>query len=127
VKAFGRIVKNLKSPENENRGFSVFCNIILSMSLSIEEVEHIAALARLDLTGEEKTRYAGQLSAILEYAARLQALDTAGIPPTSSARSVPAHNPLRPDEPRPGLTLDQLLQNAPETQDRQFRVPPVLD
>ncbi len=95
------------------------------MTLSIEEVEHIAELARLDLTGEEKARYAGQLSAILEYAARLQRLDTAGIPPTSSV--LPAHNTLRPDEPRPGLTLDQLLQNAPETQDRQFRVPPVLE
>jgi aspartyl-tRNA(Asn)/glutamyl-tRNA(Gln) amidotransferase subunit C len=95
------------------------------MTLSIEEVEHIAELARLDLTGEEKARYAGQLSAILEYAARLQSLDTAGIPPTSSV--LPAHNTLRSDEPRPGLTLDQLLQNAPQTQDRQFRVPPILE
>jgi aspartyl-tRNA(Asn)/glutamyl-tRNA(Gln) amidotransferase subunit C len=95
------------------------------MSLSIEEVEHIASLARLDLTAEEKTRFAGQLSAILEHAARLQALDTAGIPPTSSV--LPVHSVLRPDETRPGLTLEQLLQNAPQTQDRQFRVPPVLD
>jgi aspartyl-tRNA(Asn)/glutamyl-tRNA(Gln) amidotransferase subunit C len=95
------------------------------MTLSIDEVEHIAELARLDLTGEEKARYAGQLSAILEYAARLQSLDTAGIPPTSSVLA--AHNTLRADETHPGLTLDQLLQNAPETQDRQFRVPPVLE
>ncbi len=95
------------------------------MSLTIQEVEHIAALARLDLTEGEKARFAGQLSAILDYAARLQALDTAGIPPTSSV--LPAHNVLRPDVPRPGLTLEQLLQNAPQAQDRQFRVPPVLD
>jgi aspartyl-tRNA(Asn)/glutamyl-tRNA(Gln) amidotransferase subunit C len=96
------------------------------MSLTIEEVEHFAALARLDLTEEEKAHFAGQLSAILEHAARLQALDTAGIPPTTGAQSVSASSGLRPDEPRPGLILDHLLQNAPQTQDRQFRVPPVL-
>ncbi len=95
------------------------------MSLKPQEVEHIAALARLDLSEEEKERYAGQLSAILDYAARLQALDTTGIPPTSSV--LPQRSVLRPDETRPGLDLEQLLQNAPQAQDRQFRVPPVLD
>ncbi len=95
------------------------------MSLKPQEVEHIAALARLDLSDEEKERFAGQLSAILDYAARLQALDTTGIPPTSSG--LPGRSVLRPDEARPGLDLEQLLQNAPQAQDRQFRVPPVLD
>jgi len=95
------------------------------MSLTPAEVEHIASLARLELSAEEKERFAGQLSAILEYAARLQALDTAGIPPTSSV--LPERSVLRADEPRDGLSLEELLQNAPETQDRQFRVPPVLD
>lgn len=95
------------------------------MSLTIQEVEAIAALARLDLTGEEKARFAGQLSDILEYAARLQALDTSGIPPTSSV--LPGAGVLREDEPLPGLSLDQLLQNAPDARDRQFRVPPILD
>jgi aspartyl-tRNA(Asn)/glutamyl-tRNA(Gln) amidotransferase subunit C len=95
------------------------------MILKPQEVEHIAGLARLELTEEEKERYASQLSEILDYAARLQAVDTAGIPPTSSV--LPDRSVLRPDEPRPGLELEQLLLNAPQAQDRQFRVPPVLD
>jgi aspartyl-tRNA(Asn)/glutamyl-tRNA(Gln) amidotransferase subunit C len=95
------------------------------MTLTLEEVEHIAELARLNLTGEEKTRYKEQLSAILDYAAKLQALNTSGIPPTSSV--LPQRSVLRPDEPRPGLTLEELLRNAPQTEGAQFRVPPILD
>lgn len=95
------------------------------MILTLEEVEHIADLARLRLSQEEKDRYREQLSAILDYAARLQEVDTSGIPPTSSV--LPARSALRPDEPRPGLTLDELLANAPDSKDRQFRVPPVME
>jgi len=97
----------------------------LYMALSIEEVEHIAGLARLKLDPEEKERYREQLSKILEYAARLQALDTGGIPPTSSV--LPPQVALRADKARPGLTLEALLRNAPDSEARQFRVPPVLD
>jgi len=95
------------------------------MILSPEEVEHIAELARLELSQEEKEMYRRQLSAILDHVARLHELDTSGIPPTSSVlapRSV-----LRLDESRPGLPLPDLLRNAPQSQDRQFLVPPVLD
>ena len=95
------------------------------MTLTIEEVEHIARLACLKLTDEEKARYREQLSAILDYAARLQSLDTTGIPPTSSV--LPPRTVLRPDEPRPGLRREDLLANAPDTTDDQFRVPPVLE
>jgi aspartyl-tRNA(Asn)/glutamyl-tRNA(Gln) amidotransferase subunit C len=95
------------------------------MSLSIAEVEHIADLARLKLTEAEIARYREQLSAVLDYIARLQELDTANIPPTSSV--LPSHTPLRPDESRPGLPLEALLQNAPQIADGQFRVPPILD
>lgn len=95
------------------------------MALTQEEVEHIAELARLRLTEEEKERYREQLSAILDYAARLQAVDTAGIPPTSSV--LPPRQALRPDQARPGLSRDALLANAPDAQDGQFRVPPVLE
>ena len=95
------------------------------MILTLEEVEYIAELARLRLTEAEKERYREQLSAILDYATRLQALDTIGIPPTSSV--LPARSVLRPDEPRPGLSLEKLLQNAPEAKDSQFRVPLVLE
>ncbi len=95
------------------------------MTLTLEEVEHIAGLARLDLTDQEKALYREQLSDILDYAARLGALDTSGIPPTSSV--LPARSALREDASRPGLPTEDLLRNAPEAQDDQFRVPPVLD
>lgn len=95
------------------------------MSLTKEEVEHIAELARLELTDEEKTRYREQLSEILDYAARLQTLDTRHIPPTSTVlakRSV-----LRPDVAAQGLSTDEALSNAPRAEQQQFRVPPVME
>lgn len=95
------------------------------MSLTIEEVEHIAELARLELTAEEKERYRQQLSAILEYAAILQGLDTSEIPPTSSV--LPAHSVLRHDQVKPGLSVEELLRNSSDSESNQFRVPPVLE
>lgn len=95
------------------------------MTLTLEEVEHIAELARLSLSAEEKARYREQLSEILDYAARLQSLDTGGIPPTSSV--LPARSVLREDEPRPGLSREELLRNAPDAENNQMRVPPVLE
>jgi aspartyl-tRNA(Asn)/glutamyl-tRNA(Gln) amidotransferase subunit C len=95
------------------------------MTLTLEEVEHIADLARLNLSALEKARFREQLSDILDYFAQLQALDTADIPPTSSV--LPAHSVLRADEPRPGLSLEELLRGAPDAEANQFRVPPVLD
>jgi aspartyl-tRNA(Asn)/glutamyl-tRNA(Gln) amidotransferase subunit C len=95
------------------------------MSLSREEVEHIAELARLELTPEQVILYQKQLSAILDYFSQLQALDTSDIPPTASL--LPAGSGLRSDESRPGLMLDELLANAPQVTDDQFRVPPVLE
>lgn len=95
------------------------------MKLSLEEVQHIAELARLELTSEEKERYQQQLSAILEYAARLQQLDTTGIAPTASV--LPPRSVLRVDEVKPGLSTDAALRNAPDVAQSQFRVPPVLE
>jgi aspartyl-tRNA(Asn)/glutamyl-tRNA(Gln) amidotransferase subunit C len=95
------------------------------MKLTLEEVEHIANLARMSLTEGEKARYRVQLSDILDYAARLQAVDTSAISPTSSV--LPYRSVLREDEPRPGLSLEDVLRNAPETEKNQFRVPPVLE
>lgn len=95
------------------------------MTLSLQEVEHIAQLARLTLSDEEKALYAAQLSSILDYAARLQSVDVSGIPPTFSV--LPEGGELRPDEARPGLETGVLLENAPQAQDDQFRVPPVFE
>ncbi len=95
------------------------------MSLNLKEVEYIADLARLELSQEEKQLYCEQLSAILDYAARLQSLDTSGISSTSNVLS--PHSVLRNDETRAGLSVQDLLRNAPQTEAGQFRVPPVLE
>ena len=94
------------------------------MKLSIQEVEHIADLARLQLTEAEKQQYAAQLSDILDYAEKLEELDTEHIPPTASVLDIPLR--LRQDQARPGLSQDEVLQSAKDTQDGQFKVPPVF-
>jgi aspartyl-tRNA(Asn)/glutamyl-tRNA(Gln) amidotransferase subunit C len=94
------------------------------MSLTFEQVEHIANLARLELTDEEKSLYREQLSEILDYVARLQALDTSDIPPTSSV--LPPRSVLRADEPESCLPTAVLLRNAPQVERDQFRIPPVF-
>jgi len=94
------------------------------MKLSIDEVEHIADLARLRLTEVEKERYAEQLSDILDYIEHLEELDTDHIQPTASVLEMQLR--LREDQTRPGLSQDDVLGNAAETQDGQFKVPRVL-
>ena len=94
------------------------------MKLTINEVEHIAALARLELTEDEKQRYAEQLSDILDYAARLDELATDQIPPTASVLDMELR--LRDDHSRPSLPTEDVLKNAADTKDDQFQVPPVL-
>jgi aspartyl-tRNA(Asn)/glutamyl-tRNA(Gln) amidotransferase subunit C len=93
------------------------------MTLTLDEVEHIASLARLRLTEAETARYGEQLSAILDYMAKLRQLDTSQIEPTATV--VPLRTVLRPDVVRPSLTPEELLSNAPEAEAQMFRVPPV--
>lgn len=95
------------------------------MALTLEEVEHIASLARLRLTDEEKARYREQLSAILDYMVKLKRLDTSAIEPTATV--LPLRTVLRPDIRQPSLPPDQLLANAPAAEAEMFRVPPVLE
>jgi aspartyl-tRNA(Asn)/glutamyl-tRNA(Gln) amidotransferase subunit C len=95
------------------------------MTLTLKEVEHIALLARLELSDEEKKRYQQQLSHILDHVAQLQKLDTSLTAPTSSVQ--PRSARLRADEPRPGLSINQALDNAPDVEEDQFRVPPVME
>ena len=95
------------------------------MTLTLQEVEHIALLARLELTQEEKERYQQQLSDILDHVAQLQALDTSQIKTASVVQPPKAR--LREDKALHGLTTEQALQNAPAAEKDQFRVPPVLD
>lgn len=95
------------------------------MSLTLAEVEHIAKLARLTLSEEEKSRYREQLSSILDYVTMLQELDTTAISSTSGVQ--PDECPLRVDEARASMSTSDLLKNAPETKKNQFKVPPVFE
>ena len=88
------------------------------------DVEHVAMLARLALTDDEIEQLTGELAAIVDYAAEVSALDTADVPPT--AHPLPLVNVFRPDDPRPGLDRDEVLAQAPATDDGQFRVPRIL-
>ncbi|HIP88163.1 MAG TPA: Asp-tRNA(Asn)/Glu-tRNA(Gln) amidotransferase subunit GatC [Anaerolineales bacterium] len=90
------------------------------MRLTREEVDHIAELAKLALTEEERERFAEQLSAILEHAARLQELDTEAIPPTATV--LPLRNVMRSDEPRPPFPREEILANAPAAEEGCFLV-----
>ena len=95
------------------------------MKLTLAEVEHIAELARLSLSDDEKALYQEQLSAILDYAERLQALDTSAIPPTATV--LPLRSVMRADEPRDSMSRDDVLANAPQVEAESFRVQAVMD
>jgi aspartyl-tRNA(Asn)/glutamyl-tRNA(Gln) amidotransferase subunit C len=95
------------------------------MKLSRAEVEHIAELARLGLTEEEKETFREQLSAILEYAEMLQQLDTEAIPPTATV--LPLQNVMRPDEVAPSFSQEDILANAPDAAEGCFRVRAILE
>lgn len=95
------------------------------MSLTLAEVEHIAALARLRLTEAEKARFSQQLSAILDYMERLRQVDTSTVEPMATV--LPLRSVLRPDVVTPSLPVDDLLAGAAQAEARMFRVPPVLE
>ncbi len=95
------------------------------MRLSSEEIDHIALLARLELSPVERERAATELSQILDHFEQLKQLDTENVAPTSHV--FPVTNVLRRDEVRPSLPLDAVLQNAPESAAGQFQVPRVVE
>ncbi len=90
------------------------------MRLTIADVEHVAALARLGLTGAEKERMRDQLSSILGHIAALEEIDTAAIPPT--AQTIELTNVMRDDEVRPSLPVARVLANAPRRSGDFFEV-----
>jgi aspartyl-tRNA(Asn)/glutamyl-tRNA(Gln) amidotransferase subunit C len=95
------------------------------MALTIEEVDHIASLARLRLTDDEKSRFREQLSSILDHMSKLRRLETSAIEPTATV--LPLRTVLRPDVVTPSLPVGELLALAPEAEAQMFRVPPVLE
>ncbi|HHW15725.1 MAG TPA: Asp-tRNA(Asn)/Glu-tRNA(Gln) amidotransferase subunit GatC [Firmicutes bacterium] len=90
-----------------------------------EQVDHVADLARLALSEEERERMTSQLNRILEAASELQELDTSDVPPTAFA--VPLQNVFRPDEVRESLPREQVLANAPDPERGFFRVPRIME
>ena len=89
------------------------------------DVEHVALLARLELTDEEKVRLRDQLGLILDHAAKVGEVAADDVPPTASA--IPRANVFRPDVPQPGITHDAALANAPEAEDERFKVPRIAE
>jgi aspartyl-tRNA(Asn)/glutamyl-tRNA(Gln) amidotransferase subunit C len=97
---------------------------VMADRISPADVAHVAKLARLDVTDEELALFAEQLGAVLEHAADVAALDTAGVPPT--AHPLPLVNVFREDVIRPSLDRDEVLAAAPDAEDERFRVPRIL-
>lgn len=95
------------------------------MGIDRAAVDHIARLARLDLSDAERSRMQTELAQILGHAERIQSLDLDGVEPTS--HSIPLTNVTRPDEVRPSLTQQEALQNAPEAEDGRFKVPRIIE
>lgn len=89
------------------------------------DVEHVARLARLALSADEVEALTRELGVVLEHAEDLASLDLDDVPPT--AHPVPITNVVRPDEVRPTLDRDEVLAQAPDTEDGRFRVPRILD
>jgi aspartyl-tRNA(Asn)/glutamyl-tRNA(Gln) amidotransferase subunit C len=89
------------------------------------DVDHVARLARLSLTPEERERFRRQLGLILEHAERVGELAAEDVPPTS--HPIPRANVVRPDEPEPCLSQEEALANAPEVEDGRFKVPPIIE
>ena len=92
------------------------------MAIDRETVLHVARLARLDLTVDEADRLTIELGAILEAVSKVAELDLADVPPTSHPLDLV--NVWADDEPRPSLTLEEALANAPAREGNLFRVPP---
>lgn len=95
------------------------------MPLDRSAVDHVARLARLDLTEEERDRMRLELTKILEHAEKIQALDLDDVAPTSHA--LPVENVMRSDLKKPSLPQDVALANAPETEDGRFKVPRIIE
>jgi aspartyl-tRNA(Asn)/glutamyl-tRNA(Gln) amidotransferase subunit C len=93
--------------------------------LTPEEVDHVALLARLELTADERERMRAELNAILEHFARLNELNTEDVPPTS--HPLPIQNVFREDEARASLPRDSFLREAPHAEDEFFVVPRIVE
>ncbi|AZU60240.1 Asp-tRNA(Asn)/Glu-tRNA(Gln) amidotransferase subunit GatC [Neobacillus mesonae] len=92
--------------------------------ISTEQVKHVSNLARLAITEEEAEKFTKQLDSIIAFAEQLNELDTENVKPTYHVLDM--KNVLREDIPKPGLPQEEVLKNAPEHKDGQFKVPSIL-
>jgi aspartyl-tRNA(Asn)/glutamyl-tRNA(Gln) amidotransferase subunit C len=97
------------------------------MSLTLDEVRRIAALARLELSPEEEALLPRQLSAIIDYVRLLEELDVSGVEPMTHALAAGETAPLRDDEVRPSLGPDRALASAPAREGTWFKVPRIIE
>ncbi|MFC4323982.1 Asp-tRNA(Asn)/Glu-tRNA(Gln) amidotransferase subunit GatC [Litchfieldia salsa] len=93
--------------------------------ISIDQVKHVANLARLAVTEDEAKMFAKQLDDIITFAEQLNELDTENVAPTSHV--LPMKNVLREDVAKPGLPVEEVLKNAPDTKDGHIRVPSIIE
>jgi len=89
------------------------------------DVAYVARLARLELTAEETALFQTQLAQVLEHAEKLREVDVEGVEP--AAHALPMFDVLREDVPRPGLTQEEALRNAPRAANRLFIVTKVIE
>lgn len=89
------------------------------------DIDHVAKLARVELTDDEKTELRAQLAVILEHAAKVGEVATDDVAPTASA--IPRSNILRPDTPEPGISQEAALANAPRSEEGRFKVPRIQE
>ncbi|MGA3243738.1 MAG: Asp-tRNA(Asn)/Glu-tRNA(Gln) amidotransferase subunit GatC [Bacteroidota bacterium] len=94
------------------------------MSVTLKDVEHIATLARLEFTDEEKAMFTHQLNSILAYVEQLNKLDTTNVEPLSHV--IELDDAYREDVVKPGVTQEDALRNAPAKTDKFFKVPKVI-
>ena len=92
--------------------------------ITLEDVRHVAKLARLALSDDQLQRLTPQLESILGYVAKIRQADVSGVEPM--AHALPLHNVFREDVVEPSLPLEKVLQNAPQTDGRFFKVPKII-
>ena len=94
------------------------------MPVTINDVEHVAKLARLEFREAEKKKFTLQLNTILDYIEKLNELDTRNVEPLSHV--IELTNVLREDIVKPSYPQEEMLKNAPEKSDKFFKVPKVI-
>jgi aspartyl-tRNA(Asn)/glutamyl-tRNA(Gln) amidotransferase subunit C len=95
------------------------------MKITKQEVEHVAKLARLELSEQDKDRLTDQLSNILTYVEKLNELDTKGVEPTSHVLDI--SNVMRDDRPGESLLQERALSNAPDKAAGHYKVPKIIE